>query len=481
MKHKLFDSYELAGSLTAGEWRRFVRSVREDRSKQAIELGQMLMVLGKYHPSLQVADETLFAATFPGQAYNNGRLRVLRTYFKHRLEAFIVLEELSRSQRLKDRLLIAALKRRDLPEMALKVLLEAKGDVADPVMDLEAMEHSLELDEGNLDLMVRLRHRFLPINWGAVMHQVEQIGLVKRLRLLSAMISARAIRSSDLDWAHESIDDCLNAAAAMGTQLAPLGSIYFHLVSLLVGKNEVKHFESLKDILSRYGSDMPALERSNVFGLLVNHLLLQDQQGMPGSLSQAFATYQEMDRQGIIFGLGTFSVAVTRNIAAIGARLGEIIWTSQFLERAHAAIPVPDNHQVYHYGIAYLNFVQGNYAGAKRHLGKLEFADPFYKMAHDILLLRIAFEVNDIDSFTTMHAVFKRHLYRKAVTAVHYRKGIQNFLKVIIPLYDLRWNPQTKVSLVEIRKKVTVSQPISHLDWIEAKLQELEAQHPEAH
>jgi hypothetical protein len=92
--------------------------------------------------------------------------------------------------------------------------------------------------------------------------------------------------------------------------------------------------------------------------------------------------------------------------------------------------------------------------------------------------MRICYEINDADGLEVISPVLLRHLYRKEKIAESTKKAAINLAKAVVALFDQRWSPTPAMRLSELQEYIGKLQPISHLDWIEAKLTELEAQRP---
>jgi hypothetical protein len=266
----------------------------------------------------------------------------------------------------------------------------------------------------------------------------------------------------------------LGEAATVEDRLPPLGKVYFHILSLLNGGDQKKHFEKLQGLFAAFAHRIPASEQRNIFGLMINYLHANDQKGKAGSLDRQFIAYKEMLRLGLVFGQGAFSVNSARNISIVGTRLGEFAWTRSFLETIPEMVPGPAGLNVLHYGSAYLSLAEGRCSDARRHLSQVDYSDPFYKMANDILMLRIAFEEKSIDLFHHQHAALSRHLYRREDISEGFRQGLHNLLKVMMALMDLGSRRCTAEDIAQLRQMLADFKLVFNREWLEDKIAELE-------
>jgi hypothetical protein len=470
-----YQAFQLASALSPKEWKRFLKQALLTAESIAPDLRPFLQSLAHYHPAFTVEDEALHKVAFPGKPYDNARLRVLRTYLKDLVEDFIVHTELEHKKTLRELVLVQGLLRRNCLEAASRQLPRIQDQLPDPNLQLLEMEYGLRLEEMRLDLAVRKQQVSTDYPWDSLLRQVDDLAMAKRLRLLVAIMGSQGFLARTSNWFEEMLQGAVQSAHSKVTDRQPLIAIYRHLLCLLQGREGENHLHSLRQLLVTHGPAMDPPERINVYRALINHLFQQDRKRVPGSLEQIFDTYQEMHRQNLIFGAGAYSESTVRNIVSCGVRLGQLEWTRAFIEEARTALPEPERENIFHHGLASLYFAEGRYSEAKRHLTQLNFVNPFYRLSHDSLLMRICYETNDADTFHAILAAVSRHLYRTEQIAPSYRKGMLNQAKAIAPMFDLRWNPNPKMSLPALKQYIEGLNPISHLEWIQAKLQELEA------
>ncbi|MEM6270874.1 MAG: hypothetical protein AAF998_15640 [Bacteroidota bacterium] len=471
----IYRCYRLAAALSRKHWHAFLREVGREVYGRHRETRQLIEALRSHHPDFAVPDAQVFAAAFPGKAFSEGRFRLLRSYMSGMLEEFIVRMALRERPQERTRLLVAGLYELGELREAGKVIRDGRRAMASPLMEIEDLRHDFQLELLELDLYIRQRQKQVAFDWANLISKLEQQSLADQLRLLCAMVNAAGFRGNRDPRMQAMVARGLATAGAMRTELHPLAAIYFHLLSLLDGGDLQIHFAELEQLFREHDRSLSRTERMNLFAGLINFLLCLDRKGTPRSLQAVYRSLREMHRQDLIFGAGAFSVSFARNLASVAARMQAFDFAQEFLEELRERLDSPANEHVYHYGAAYLHFAQKNYSSARKHLHQADFSNPFFRIANDNLMLRIAYESNADDTFFSTHSTLSRHLYRKEELTAAFRNALRNLLRLLTVMYDLRWGPRNPEKMGKLQEMLAATDDVFNRDWILASIREIEA------
>jgi hypothetical protein len=454
-------------------WNRLVRDIRKGIRTGHKDTQAFVAALEAYYPEFDVDDETHFAKTFPGIEFSAPRLRVLRTYFKSLLEQFMVEMELEEQPVFRRLLLTLAMKRKGLLLQGEMILNEEQERLFDSDIEIVSLEHDLMLEKERLDLHIMSTQRTEPYDWNRILEKLDAYSLSYRLQLLCAMLNEGQLSAANTDSLNR-IQLTLEEAAPRIDALQPLAAIYYRILCLLNGENIEDHFPALVAVFQRHQVRIAKTEQMNIFGFLTNFLGRRDRLGDPKSLPALHRSFKVMHELDLIFGAGAYSVIMVRNISSVGVRMGDITWTTEFLSQARKRLAFPENENAYQYGCAHLAFAGRNYAEARKHLAQVEYADPFYRLANDSLLLRISYESHDEALFYSTHAALSRHLYRKEGISIKVRKPLQNLLKAMSALFELRWGVFDMAEFAAAKAMIADFEDVYNRDWLLAKVEELE-------
>ena len=110
MQHQCF---QLASVLDFQEWKRFLAYFRLNHTRFSPDLEPLMEVIKPQHPRFEMADEAMWRMAFPGRAFDNPRMRILRSYIKDLLEEFIIKIDLEADSTRRQLVLAEALLRRE--------------------------------------------------------------------------------------------------------------------------------------------------------------------------------------------------------------------------------------------------------------------------------------------------------------------------------------------------------------------------------
>ena len=227
--------------------------------------------------------------------------------------------------------------------------------------------------------------------------------------------------------------------------------------------------------IRNHARQLAEVEQLNILGLWTNFLIQSERRGLENCLPMVLAAYQTLMEQNMLYDAGSYSINFARNALAVAARLGELEWGWQFLDHAKGQFNETEAHKLYFYGAACLEHAAGNNSKAKKILAKGDFSDPFYKVAQALLLLRICFDTHEDDLFLSIHASIYRQMFRKEKVTSTYRQSIQNFLKLIKSLFDLRALAANAQQIAEWKVQYVGYPVIALREWLLARMAQLES------
>lgn len=466
------DLYTHLGSLSGRDFRRFREFVASPMVTRHMETVRLLDTLVTWFPEFNVSDEDLFQKAFPEKGYKNSRLRVLRTYLLDHFREFVIWSELKERKDLKKRLLIRGMDRRGLRQRGRKMIDHAWNEYGeDPRINLDRYFHALKLRELEVDLAIKEGEQNPTVVMEEFLDELDTYYLTSRLRVLCGIRNLSQARSSGPDQ-KDIYQMTLDLSDQVKLENRPLVDLYVHLLRLLLGEDTETQFLQLREIVSKHGPQLERVEQQNVYGLLINHCLFSSSRGKEGYLETAFEVYQEVVDLGLLWGEDAFTAQNYKILISIGVRLGRITWTRNFLEQTFEKLPDKWRDDLYHYGCAYLDFAEGAYKEAKRHLLQVEFHDWYYRTSHQNLLMRIYYETNDFESYDSLAQSFQRYLNRSSDISSGLKASLSNLVRFCRKLFDLRERravPKDREALV---REVQDCPHLQNRDWVLAKIDE---------
>ncbi|MEM6267989.1 MAG: hypothetical protein AAF998_01060 [Bacteroidota bacterium] len=459
--------------LTRKEFQAFSRYMYSPYFCQHAETIRLFETLAPHFPGFSVDLLGEMNASTPDRTLTSARLHVLKTYLYQHLLDFKVQQQLAARPLLRTTLLTDRLRQEENFKGAEKQLAAArKQHLSQEALDSSHYAKQLQLEELGLDLALSQDNRSGELSLHAYFRALDEHYLGLNLKYLLPALTVNRLFNQEFPvgrWA-----EIKAKFLARSTPGRPLTRIFFHLMLLLQDEAPETQLTALGELLRDHATTMSKVELMNVYGYLQNHFTQQAQRGVAEALSRLFAVFQEMAQHELIFGRGEISGHFIRNIAVVGCRLGRLKWTRNFLETHRADIQQELGGNAYAFSRAYLDFYFGDYQKALGRLQALEFVDPFYRTGHQVLLLRIYYELGDFLAMNALLDTFRRYLNRtKAISDT--RKDVnRRFISVLRQLGKARETGPTPEHLQKIRLLLDENTGITDRTWLTAKWRELQ-------
>lgn len=459
-------------SVSPKAFRRFTAFVHSPYHSRHAETIALFDALQEHYPNFDIGDEALFDAAFPGKPYDNARLRILRSYLLDLLEKFHVVEQLESEAELREELYLQHLSgSRDYKARAQHIQRALDILRRKDVTGISGLHYRFRIEEARMDTQIQLHNRSAEPGVQDVLHPLDCYAMATRLKLLCSLWNAG--QSLDISEGTQGIPETLHYCQALNLQIEPIVGIYYNLLQLFITGDHAAFYPEVRWNLDRYRHQYETIEQVNIYGFLINYFNFRYQAGQPDALEQMFATYKQMLELDLLFDHGSFSVNHLKNLITLGARLGEVDWTADLLKAHQDRIPAPWRDGVFHYGMAYLDFTRGAYGTAKKHLLSVEFFDPLYKVSHQVLLLRIYYEMNDVDALEALSASFERYLQRNKAIAAPKKKSLRSLLRFVHRLMRLRSRTGRQKAAAKLRQDIAACPLLTDRTWVAAKAAEL--------
>lgn len=459
--------------LSPREFRQYGLLVHSPFYTQHPETIALFDLLAPHYPHFQLSEAILAQQMNPQSPPDAARMRVLRTYLLDLLDQYLIQSALQADKAQSAMYLARAWTGRGMLEEA-ETLLRTQLDVQRKLsaVNLEAARQLFSLQSELVDLQLQRQNRSPDLGLDLLLESLDIVYLANRLKYLCTYVSLGFHLTVDLP--DHTIRQTLAASSQPSVAHKPMISIYRHLLQLLLRGTHEESYPQLATLLSIHGHLLNHEELVNIYGFLQNHLNQRYQGGQGIALRELFSLYQQMLELGLVFGKGAYSAHLFRNIAVVGARVGEADWTRQFIENHHLQLDPDQRDTLAHYCLGYLCFTEGMYPEALRHLQSVDFIDPSYRTGYQVLLLRIYFERGEEEAFHGLSQTFRRFLNRNRSIADPHRAASLNFLSISRKLMKYKMSPQKSPKiLAALREELEGHAYLTDKTWLLAKLTEL--------
>ena len=460
---KLLDKSELQG------FTRFMHSPYFCQHQQTIDFFGFLIEI---HPDW---DQDLFVAyslKYPNTKISKARFNVLKSYLLGHLHNFLVQERFKSDPIRQKILLVDVLREREHFQQAGKQLEQAQREWEENTpLDSSNYLNRLLLEECALDLSFSVQNRSASPPIHQLLNAVDQTYIGYWLKyLLSSWTLGRMV---GFQFPEDRWQEIRGLAEAQLETLPALARMHYRLLLLYRNEAPTQQYDALASLLEDHGQRMTKTELLNVYGNLQNYHTRRMHEGDPEAMQKLFLGYQQMVRLQLIFNQGEFTSHFIRNITAVACRLGEIAWTTNFLNTCRTQIVKEIGRPGFLYSLAYLDFTKGDFSKALQRLHSLEFVDPFYRIGHQTLLLRIYYELEQYESLDLVSETFRRYLNRTPQISDRQKEQYRAFISILKKLARAREKGANKARLSRITDLLEQHAEVTDRTWLSAKLEEL--------
>ena len=247
-------------------------------------------------------------------------------------------------------------------------------------------------------------------------------------------------------------------------------AIYTAILQSLLEKEKEQHFRNLKDLLKKYTHAFSKEEARSMYVYAINYCIGKIRIGKENYRLEVFEVYKEALEKETIFEGKYLSPWSFMNIVDIGVSIKEFEWTENFIQLYKEKLAPNFRQNAYAHNLAYLYFHQSKFGEALKLLNEVTFDDIGYSIKSRKLLLRVYYELDEIDPFYSLVDSFKIYLKRNKLLSENRKKAYLNFIKFIARLSRLIKGQNSR--LLKIKKQIEENPNTPNISWLLQKVNE---------
>lgn len=255
--------------------------------------------------------------------------------------------------------------------------------------------------------------------------------------------------------------------------------IYLLIYQLLISPGENAPFQLLRNLMSRYVSNFPQADRSEIYAYALNYCIQQINRGHADFLNTLLELYQDALDDETLLKDGWLSQWDYKNIVTAGLKARKFEWCSEFIEHYKEKIEPQARENAYTYNLASLLYEQGEYRQSLKLLQHVEFTDVFYHLGSKVMLLKAYFETQDWETLLHLCETFRMYLKRNTGLSKYHFTINSNLISFTRKLADLasRWTglsgKEQKFQKEKLRNAIREKGEVAQKVWLLEKLDQL--------
>ncbi|MDO8367103.1 MAG: hypothetical protein Q7T20_09915 [Saprospiraceae bacterium] len=366
--------------------------------------------------SASLSLERQFEAAFPGETYDNARLRHSMSYLLEVARQYLAYSDWAADPLAQNRNLCRAARKRGLDRIFDKTWEIATAELEkSPVRD--ARHHYLRYQILQEQLEQESRGaRSTKINLQLFPETLTQYYAAEMLRHACVALSHQA--TSGQSYEFDLLESMTREKSWKILLQTPVVAVYHQLYKSLQPDGEA-HFGTLKILLAAHGNCFSVEELRGLHLQAINVCIRRMNSGQRAYIREAFDLYKSALALNVLAEEGVLSGFTYKNIIRIAAALSEHEWAEQFAEQYREMLHARERDNFYRYNRAFLHFQKQDYARAMPLLRQVELEDTLNNLDARRMLLRSYYELGEWDALESLLQSFGAYLRRQKNLGYH--------------------------------------------------------------
>ncbi len=447
----------------------FLRSPYFNKDHEVVTLYHFIL---KYSPRFSHADlekEMVYQKAFKSKKTDEKKLGYLMSDLLWYLEQFIVIQRMENDPVRNNRTLMLHYIDEDLEKHFRGKMRETEQlQQKNPYRDSDYFFNQFLIESTNNYFFDKQSKHVFNESLQQAIDNLDLYYLALKLKYSCEMMNRKNVMTAD--YRLRLLDEILLYLKQNSFDHVPAISIYFKILLTLTESENENHFNDLKKLLADHAAKFPQREARDMFAYAQNYCIKKINSGNPKYLEELFVLYKtSLDAEILIEGK-FLSPWTYKNIVGVALRVKEFEWTSKFINDYKERLSLEFRENAFRMNLAYYHFLKNEFSDALELLAHVEFTDLIYALETKTLLLRIYYELDEIEPLFSLIDSFKVYLRRNKLISDYQLKVHLNLLKYVKKLIKLRKGEYEKSE--ELKNEILSVKQIAGLDWLLKKTEE---------
>lgn len=416
-------------------------------------------------PALAAAPDNaaIFARLYPGEPFNDGRVRYLKAQLYALLRRFLYLNQ--DDLLFEDAAVLRFLQEKKLVDLYRKEENKLQADQRD-VLPTESAEY--------------LRRYFLFFEWHnyhtrtkrIATEYLEQLNLnadlffiIEKLKLACTAFNLRRLYKVQAETSL--LEPVLQHVREHHLyEQHPLLGIYYHAYRMMTD-GEPESYRHLKTILLEKDRHYPAGEIKDAYMLAINFCISEINKGNVDFYREAFQLYEEGIRNQILLENGYLSPITYSNAITLALRAGDYDKALQFIETNKKILEGAEQEGFYSFNLSKYYFETGNFEKVIELYYRSNIRELILNIQIRVIQVKAFYERNETEICENLIDNLRQLLSRKGILAYH-KDNYNNFCKVFKQLLVI--NHYDKKARQKLLDRANSLSPLTEKAWLIEKI-----------
>ncbi|MEO1262141.1 MAG: hypothetical protein AAFZ15_25270 [Bacteroidota bacterium] len=432
------------------------------------EVGRLCAYFARHLSStdrLLFAKKNVFHYVFPGEPYNDARLRQATFATLKLIERYLAIQEMEGNGTERELYLLRALRNHGMDKRLDKKMKLLQSQLQNSTRrDAKWNRQNHDLASEALQ-RISSRRRSSKLVMHPLHDHLTSYYLSEMLRHACSALTHQSISAQVYDL--NLLEQVLQLAESFGFAQRPSIAIYYHACKSLQSPENQIHFDYWKKYLKRSAGEFSDAELRGIYLLGINFCIRQMNRGNQQFIREAFDLYHAALERDLLTEGGYITAFTFKNIIRIGTALQEEEWTAAFFAKYQHLLHPTERTNITRYNKAFLFFSKGAYDQAMPLLQQVEFADTLNNLDARRMLLRSYFELGEMQALDSLLHSFSTFLHRQRDLGYH-RDMYLNLTRLLRQFIEMP--PDDITALDKLLVKVEATSPVAEKDWLLEKI-----------
>ena len=462
---------QLIQSFRKAELREAQKFVDSPFFNQREDLKILFAYLSECVSALQVipSRQQVFAHLFPGENYNDQKLRLLLSYLLRLLEQFLQVKGCLEAPLHTSHFLLAAYRQKNLPGHFAKAFKSIRHK-----LDKHQLKHpeyflaNYLLEYEHYQLLSK-GSRTGEQNLQELENHLHTSFLSMKLRQACFLMAHQAVYNTDYELGM--LDEVLAEAKTEKYLRIPAIAVYYYCYQTLYLPEGEQFFQDFKAQLIQNIPFFPKREMRDLFLLAINFCIRKINENRKAYLGEALELYKQGLNNDLLIENKQISRFTYTNIVGVALRMRETEWVDWFIHAYRKCLESSRQEVTYSLCAARLEYVRRNYRKALLYLQKADYKDLINHMVARILQLKIFYELEEYDLLES-HLKNMQDFIRRNKKVGYHQQNYRNIIRLTRKL--LRSNPYDKSAVRQLQESIEHANPLTEKEWLLEQLRRRE-------
>jgi hypothetical protein len=443
--------------------RLFLKSPYYNRREDVYTLFEYLRA-DQRNKQAQLEREKIFAALYPKEKYNNGRLNLVVHLLLTQIKDFLALQEFEEERNMKELYQCRALRKLSAVKSYEKSFDKLKKKHQDhPYRNVgyHYLNYQLHQEEYIYTASQRRAGR---MNLEELVKELTVFYLADILRHSCSILTAQRIGKEAYQM--ELLEEVLRYVERSSVKSTPAIAIYHQAYQLLadIEVTDEERFTNFEHLIEQHWQQFPPHEIRDIYLLAINYCIQRLNRGQRQFITKALGLYKLALERNILLENDQLSKFTYNNVLMLAIACKELDWADHFLHAFKEKLPEQERENIFHYNLAVYYFHKPDYDKALELLNRqITFEDIFYNLNSRSMLLRIYYEQELFELLFSYLDSFSTYVHRKKQLGYH-RENYLNLIHFVKKLLSVP--KEDRAAREELRTAIVATKALADKRWL---------------